>query len=115
MQKHRKVAAHRGVALGGEVGGGGAHDHPVPLADRAAEQTVTNRTAYQVHLHRPMLTESRKLLTVALLLAVVCVLPGCGSLYLLQAASGQAQILVARRPIAAVMADPKTSPALRAT
>ena len=59
------------VALGGELGGRRAHDHPVPLADRAAEQTITNRTAYQVHLHRLMLTESRKLLRIVLLLAGV--------------------------------------------
>ncbi len=43
------------------------------------------------------------------------VLPGCGSLYLLQAARGQAQILVDRRPIQAVVADPKTPPTLRET
>jgi hypothetical protein len=46
-----------------------------------------------------MLTESRKLLRIMLLLAGLSVLPGCGSLYLLQAARGQAQILADRRPI----------------
>ena len=62
-----------------------------------------------------MLTESRKLLTLALLLAGSSILPGCGSLYLLQAARGQAQILVDRRPIEAVVADPSTAPTLRDT
>ena len=62
-----------------------------------------------------MLTESRRLLRIALLLAAITALPGCGTLYLLQAARGQAQILVDRRPISAVVADPKTSPALRNT
>ncbi len=62
-----------------------------------------------------MVTESRKLLRIVLLLAAVSVLPGCGSLYLLQAARGQAQILADRRPISAVVADPKTPPALRDT
>jgi len=62
-----------------------------------------------------MLTESRKLLRIVLLLAGLTVLPGCGSLYLLQAARGQAQILVDRRPISEVVADPRTPPALRDT
>jgi predicted aminopeptidase len=62
-----------------------------------------------------MLTESRKLLTITLLLAAAGILPGCGSLYLLQAARGQAQILVDRRPIKAVVADPKTAPTVRDT
>jgi predicted aminopeptidase len=62
-----------------------------------------------------MLTESRKVLTIALLLAGSSILPGCGSLYLLQAARGQAQILLDRRPITAVVADPKTPPTVRDT
>jgi predicted aminopeptidase len=62
-----------------------------------------------------MLTESRKFLTGALLLAGLSILPGCGSLYLLQAARGQAQILVDRRPIDKVVADPKTPASVRDT
>jgi predicted aminopeptidase len=62
-----------------------------------------------------MLTESRKFLTITLLLAAASILPGCGSLYLLQAARGQAQILVDRRPIKEVVADPKTPPTVRDT
>jgi predicted aminopeptidase len=62
-----------------------------------------------------MLTESRKLLTITLLLGAASILPGCGSLYLLQAARGQAQILVDRRPIKEVVADPKTAPTVRDT
>ncbi|HEY6457752.1 MAG TPA: aminopeptidase [Steroidobacteraceae bacterium] len=62
-----------------------------------------------------MLTESRKFLTIVLLLAGLSILPGCGSLYLLQAVRGQAQILVDRRPIDQVVADPKTPPSVRDT
>lgn len=62
-----------------------------------------------------MLTESRKFLRIVLLLAALTALPGCGSLYLLQAARGEAQILADRRPISQVVADPKTTPALRDT
>jgi len=62
-----------------------------------------------------MLTESRKLLRIMLLVAGLSVLPGCGSLYLLQAARGQAQILADRRPIPEVVADPKTPAAVRDT
>jgi predicted aminopeptidase len=62
-----------------------------------------------------MLTESRKFLTIALLLILASMLSGCGSLYLLQAVRGQAQILVDRRPIQAVVADPKTPTTVRDT
>jgi predicted aminopeptidase len=62
-----------------------------------------------------MLTESRKFLTIVLLLAGLSILPGCGSLYLLQAARGQAQILADRRPIDKVVADPQTPPTVRDT
>lgn len=52
----------------------------------------------------------------ARLLACLLVLPlsGCGTLYFAQAAAGQWQVMAARRPIAAVEADPATPPALRA-
>lgn len=62
-----------------------------------------------------MLTESRKFLTIALLLVLPSMLSGCGSLYLLQAVRGQAQILVERRPIKDVVADPGTPATLRDT
>jgi predicted aminopeptidase len=41
------------------------------------------------------------------------VLAGCGTAYVAQAAKGQVQILAARRPIDAVIADPKAAPGLR--
>src|SRR5882757_3651114 len=51
----------------------------------------------------------------ALLLAAACtLLYGCGSLYLMQAASGQLQVLRERVPIEKLLADPHTLPALRA-
>jgi predicted aminopeptidase len=62
-----------------------------------------------------MLTESRRLLTITVLAVLSSMLSGCGSLYLLQAARGQAQILVERRPIKEVVADPKTPATLRDT
>ncbi|HUN26553.1 MAG TPA: aminopeptidase [Steroidobacteraceae bacterium] len=45
----------------------------------------------------------------------VLALPGCGTLYLLQAAHGEMQVLDNRRPISEVIADPQTSPQLRGT
>src|SRR5437660_9583638 len=51
----------------------------------------------------------------ALLLAAACtLLYGCGSLYLMQAASGQWQVLRERVPVETLLADPHTPPALRA-
>src|SRR5712672_1180424 len=51
----------------------------------------------------------------ALLLAAACaLLCGCGSLYLMQAANGQWQVLRERVPIEKLLADPHTPPALRA-
>ena len=60
-----------------------------------------------------MLTDTR--LRAAVLLAALALLPGCGSLYLLQAAHGQAQILMKRRPIPQVVADPATPQPVRDT
>ncbi len=50
----------------------------------------------------------------ALLLLIACAfLPACGTLYVMQAATGQWQVLRARVPIDKVIADPATSPELR--
>ena len=62
-----------------------------------------------------MVTESRKPLRIALVVMAVMALPGCGGPYLLQAARGQAQILMDRRPIRVVLADPATPASLRET
>ncbi len=62
-----------------------------------------------------MLTESRKFLTIALLLGAVTGLPACGSLYLVQAARGEVQVLEDRRPVKDVLADPKTPEPVRDT
>jgi predicted aminopeptidase len=43
----------------------------------------------------------------------LALLPACGTLYVAQAARGEWQVLHERRPIASVMADARTSPALR--
>jgi len=62
-----------------------------------------------------MLTESRKRYLPALCSAALCAaLPGCGTLYVAQAARGQWQVMHERRPIDAVVADPKTPATLRA-
>jgi predicted aminopeptidase len=49
-----------------------------------------------------------------LLIAACLLLPGCGTLYVAQAAKGQLQLLTARKPIARTIADPKSPAELRA-
>jgi predicted aminopeptidase len=56
-----------------------------------------------------MLTHLRVLLAVLFFMT----LPGCGTLYLAQAAKGQMQVLHARQPIDKVVADPHTPSELR--
>lgn len=51
-----------------------------------------------------------RILVAALLLTL---LPGCGSLYLMQAARGQWQLMRERQPISRVLANPETSEELR--
>jgi predicted aminopeptidase len=48
-----------------------------------------------------------------LILAACALLPGCGTLYVLQAAAGQWHVLRARVPIDEVIANPSTPPELR--
>lgn len=48
-----------------------------------------------------------------LVLCSLAALSGCGAGYLLQAARGQAAVLAAREPVAQVIGDPNTAPALR--
>ncbi|MBL8472039.1 MAG: aminopeptidase [Rhodocyclaceae bacterium] len=56
-----------------------------------------------------------RMLLLVLLGAAALFASGCSSLgYYFQAASGQLNLLAARRPLAAVLADPATAPALRA-
>ncbi len=63
-----------------------------------------------------MLTETRPAQIRILLASIVLtLLPGCGTLYLLQAAHGEVQVLDRREPIAKVIRDPRTPPPLRAT
>jgi predicted aminopeptidase len=71
-----------------------------------------------------MLTETRaphgswpaaaRLLQLALLACGSLLVAGCGTLYVMQAANGQYHVLRARRPIDKVLADPHTTPELRA-
>ncbi len=63
-----------------------------------------------------MLTDRRIALCRVVLASLACLLlPGCGTLYILQAAGGEAQVLGSRRPISKVIANPRTPPALRST
>ena len=50
-----------------------------------------------------------------LVLALTIGLPGCGTLYVMQAAGGELQVMRARKPIDRVLADPKTPKSLRDT
>jgi predicted aminopeptidase len=61
-----------------------------------------------------MLTESKVIARVALVAFVLTMLQGCGTLYVAQAARGQWQVMHARQPIAAVIADKSTSDVVRA-
>ncbi|MGH8149553.1 MAG: aminopeptidase [Steroidobacteraceae bacterium] len=63
-----------------------------------------------------MLTDRRPV-PIRILLAslVLAALSGCGTLYLLQAAHGEAHVLDRRQPIARLVASPKTPVRLRAT
>ena len=62
-------------------------------------------------LRRPLSRIGR----VVVLAAAILVLPGCeGAAYLGQAAWGQARLIIARQPIEALLADPRTDATLRA-
>ena len=50
-----------------------------------------------------------------LVIALLAALPGCGTLYVMQAANGEWQVMRARKPIDKVVKDPKTSQSLRDT
>ena len=50
-----------------------------------------------------------------LLVAALAVLPGCGTLYVMQAASGEWHVMQAREPIDKVLADPNTPQTMRDT
>ena len=59
---------------------------------------------------RVIRTPPLRLLLVAILFAA---LPGCGTLYVMQAANGQFHVMRARKPIDKVVADPRTPPTVR--
>ena len=52
MEEHREVAADREIAEGEKLAGIGADDDPVAISDGATEQSITNRTAHEISLHR---------------------------------------------------------------
>jgi len=118
MQEHREIPAHGTITQVLELGGCGAHDHPVALLDRSAQQLVPDRAAYEVDLHAHMLTEVRarttRQLAGACLLMSTWSLSSCGIGYLVQAAQGQSQVMQARQPIDRVIASGSTDAALKA-
>jgi predicted aminopeptidase len=61
-----------------------------------------------------MLTESAVIVRLTVVAFLLTMLSGCGTLYVAQAARGQWHVMHARRPIAKVIADPATPPALKA-
>src|SRR5690606_28900294 len=97
----------------------GSDQDPVPLAHGRAEQTVTDGSPHQGDLHGAMLAVRRAsprscLLRLILVALVLATLPACGTVYLMQAARGQWQVMRERRPIQEVMADSRTPDELRA-
>ena len=64
---------------------------------------------------RTLMPIRRLTLARTLMLALACALPaGCGTTYLMQAAGGEYHVLHGREPIDKVLADPNTTPELRA-
>ena len=59
MKEHREVAADREIAEGEKLAGIGADDDPVAISDGATEQSITNRTADEIALHRCVLLTGR--------------------------------------------------------
>ena len=55
MQEDGEVAADRQIAEGEQLAGIGADDDPVAIAHRATEQSITNRAAHEITLHRCVL------------------------------------------------------------
>ncbi len=84
---------------------------------RPARFAVSLRTASRRAISREAGSRRAAIGARALLagLALLALLPlsGCGTLYVLQAAHGEAQVLVNRRPIPQVIANPRTSPPVR--
>jgi predicted aminopeptidase len=119
MQENREFLADLEIALALQLFRSRAHDDPVPLAYRQAEQAIPNRATDQVHLHPPMVPETHRGLRAAvarivLLLVVTAMLPACGTMYVTQAARGQWQVMRAREPIDKVIASQSTPQDLRA-
>ena len=72
--------------------------------------TETPGTRARTPLRAARWRRARRTLALAALCAL---LPGCGTLYLMQAAGGELRVLRAREPIERVLADPHTPPELR--
>jgi predicted aminopeptidase len=113
MQEHGEFLAHGQVALPLHLFRTRADDHPVALANGQTKQAVPDSAADQVHFHDQMVTV-HGLARLALLALAATTLTGCGTMYLAQAARGQWQVMHAREPIDAVIADPKTPADVRA-
>jgi predicted aminopeptidase len=66
-------------------------------------------------LRRPLPALSALALRLLVLATLLAALPGCGTLYAMQAAHGEWQVMRARKPIDKVLADPNTPQSLRDT
>jgi predicted aminopeptidase len=131
MQEDGEFPPYGRVTFALEIFRLGSDDHPIALAYRQAEQPISYCATDQVDFHASMLTESTgsfegrgvsgPLLDLAgiawiravLVLLLLSALPGCGTLYLAQAAGGQWHVLRARRSIDSVVTDPDTAEPLR--
>ncbi|MCC7410315.1 MAG: aminopeptidase [Gammaproteobacteria bacterium] len=81
--------------------------------DSASSDTHGTVPAPPRRRHARVRTARRRLLRNAAVLVLAGILAGCGTLgYLGQAARGQLEILARRRPVATVIADPGTPPAV---
>ena len=56
VQKNREVFANRQVTQTDQLFRRAAHDHPVVVLHRQAEQGITNRTTHHVNFHGGSLT-----------------------------------------------------------
>ena len=126
VQEHREFLADGPVARALHLLRRRAHDHPVALAHRQAQQAITYRTTHEVDFHARMLTERRSHTAAAgpaicagwrgrfAAMGMLSLLAGCSPGYLLQAAGGQWRLMRARVPITQVLEDRGTDASLRA-
>src|SRR5262249_56887190 len=120
MQEHGEVTPDLLHSLARQVFGGAAHDDPVTLFRRSAQELVPNGAADQIHFHAQGACQTASKVTTSsdmkrfrllwLTVPICCQLSGC---YLMQTANGQMDLMSKRKPIGTVIADPATAPDLK--